>query len=647
MASMAGRLDTIFRAALRRAFGEEEGQVDPLLRPAGDERFGDYQSNVAMSLAKTLGRPPREVAERLVAAIRQAERAPAVFESLEVAGPGFINIRLKAELLDQMLDAIPPVTEPAADRLGVEPVAEPQTVVVDYSSPNIAKQMHVGHLRSTIIGDTIARILEFDGHNVIRQNHVGDWGTQFGMLCAHLKEKLPDAIDRPGEVHLADLEDFYRQASARDKEDPAFHERARAEVVALHRGEESTMRAWRYIVEESRRHYERVYERLGVSLTREHERGESFYADRLERVVQDLQEQFGPGAAAGAPPASGVPGITVEESDGALCIFHRTLDGEPLFKNPDGKPIPMIIRKSDGAYLYATTDLAALDLRLRELQADRVIYVTDARQTLHFQMLFAAARAAGWTVDDDRIAEARLEHVTFGSILGEDRRPLKSRTGENVKLSELLDEAVNRAEALILANEADPDKRRGFTEAEIRDIAEAVGIGAVKYADLSQNRQGDYVFSWDRMLAMEGNTAPYLMYAYARIRSIHRKGAQDKPSADTAAGVAQPPPAGQAHLQTPVPQGIHLIEPAERALGRQILRFEETLEAVTGGLRINLLTDYLYQLAGLFMKFYETCPVLSADNPAVRASRLELCDLAARTLKCGLDLLGIRVVERM
>jgi arginyl-tRNA synthetase len=327
----------------------------------------------------------------------------------------------------------------------------------------------------------------------------------------------------------------------------------------------------------------------------------------------------------------------VEESEGALCIFHRTLDGQPLFKSPDGKPIPMIIRKSDGAFLYATTDLAALDFRLRELQADRIIYVTDARQTLHFQMLFATARAAGWTIDDEKFDEVQLEHMTFGSILGEDRRPLKSRTGENVKLAELLDEAVNRAEALIRGNEEDPARRRGFSEDEIRDIAEAVGIGAVKYADLSQNRQSDYVFSWDKMLSLDGNTAPYLMYAYARIRSIYRRGGE---------ALSGPAARGEHHPGSPV-QELVLNDPAERVLARQILRFQEMLESVASGLRINLLTDYLYQLAGMFMKFYETCPVLNAPSPAERMSRLSLCDLTARTLRRGLNLLGIRVVERM
>ncbi len=619
MKSIADQLDAFFRGALIAVMGDQGRDVDPVIRPAGDDRFGDYQSNVAMSLARRLSAAPRDVARRLIEAL--PPEAAAMCEPPEIAGPGFINIRLRCEWMAARLDGIPEAGEP--DRLGLEPVAAPMTVVVDYSGPNIAKQMHVGHLRSTIIGDGIARVLEFEGHRVIRQNHVGDWGTQFGMLCAYLAETLPEAAADPSGVHIADLETFYRQASARDREDPAFHERARAQVVALHRREPETLRAWQYIVEESRRHYLPIYARLGVRLTRDDERGESFYADRLEDAVEELRRRFGSG---GTAPADGPCRISVELSQGALCVFHTAADGTPLFRSPEGEPFPLIIRKSDGAFLYATTDLAALRYRVAELGADRIVYVTDARQCQHFEMVFATARAAGWTRRAGAAAETRLDHVPFGSILGEDRRPLKTRSGENVKLADLLEEAVNRAEDLVRAAEADPARRRGFTDAEIRDVAEAVGIGAVKYADLSQNRQSDYVFSWDRMLALEGNTAPYLMYAYARIRSIHRRGGET---------------AGR-------PDGpVRLEQPAERILARQILRFAETIDGVASGLRLNLLTDYLYELAGLFMKFYEQCPVLKAGSEAARASRLRLCDLTARVLRVGLDLLGIRVLERM
>lgn len=634
MSSVATQLEASFREALTSIVGPDQaGQTDPLIRPAADPKFGDYQSNLAMSLGKQLGQKPREVAGRIVAALQQNEAARRLIADLEIAGPGFINIRLSSAALADMLASI----RAEATRLGIEAAAAPQTVVVDYSGPNIAKQMHVGHLRSTIIGDTIARVLEFEGHRVIRQNHIGDWGTQFGMLIAYLKEKMPQALEHPEQVHLADLEEFYRAANTLDKADAAFQARARAEVVSLHRHEPSTVEAWRYIVDESRRQYMPMYRRLGVKLSAEDERGESFYAERLPQVVAELENRFGTGEAAGAGPAA--PRIRVERSEGALCVFHESAKGEPLFKSPEGKPVPMIIVKSDGAFLYATTDLAALSFRIRELQADRIVYVTDARQIQHFQMVFATVRGAGWTQqppssDGCRPPEVELDHVTFGSILGEDRKPLKTRSGENIKLAELLDEAVARAEALIRATEADPQKRRGFSESEIKDIADAVGVGAVKYADLSQNRQSDYVFSWDKMLAMEGNTAPYLMYAYARIRSIYRKGAERADSAATAT-----PSEG--------PVAMDLAHPAERALALQILRFAEILESVAVGLKINLLTDYLYELAGLFMKFYENCPVLAADTPEQRGSRLRLCELTARTLQTGLELLGIRVVERM
>ncbi|HOJ73169.1 MAG TPA: arginine--tRNA ligase [Phycisphaerae bacterium] len=628
MTSIAGLLERLFTESLVAIMGEDGRGVDPLIRPATDVRFGDYQSNIAMSLAKRLGAKPRDLAQKIIDHLpADAQR---VCEPFEIAGPGFINIRLAPAWMAEQLNLVPAASPGTLDRLGIEKVAAPKRVVVDYSGPNIAKQMHVGHLRSSIIGDTIARVLDFEGHQVIRQNHIGDWGTQFGMLCAYLKEKMPAALDQPDQVHLSDLEAFYREASARDKDDADFHERARAEVVALHNKNESTLRAWRYIVDESRRHYLPVYRRLGVLLTQEDERGESFYADRLPQVVGDFEQAGVITAPPGLFPGGAV--LRVEVSQGALVIFFENAAGEPLFKSPEGKPLPMIIRKSDGAFLYATTDLAALQFRIKELGAERVIYVTDARQAQHFEMVFTAARAAGWTVRSEGTAssEVQLDHVTFGTILGEDRRPLKTRSGENVKLADLLDEAVRRAEALVRATEADPDKRRGFSDEEIRDVAEAVGIGAVKYADLSQNRQSDYVFSWDRMLALEGNTAPYLMYAYARIRSIYRKGAETQEGELNA-------------TQAP----IQLTEPAERALGRQILRFAETIESVAAGLRINLLTDYLYELAGLFMKFYEHCPVLRAETPELKASRLRLCDLTARTLQVGLGLLGIRTLERM
>ncbi len=612
MKSIVAELTELFSEALVQVMGEDGRKVDPLIRAAGDERFGDYQSNVAMSLGKQLKTKPRDLAQQIVDAL--PDRINEICSPMEIAGPGFINIRLKDDWLNAALNRVP--AEKENDRLGMKSAKQPRHAVVDYSGPNIAKQMHVGHLRSTIIGDSIARIMEFEGHNVIRQNHIGDWGTQFGMLCALLKEKMPNAINEPDQVHLEDLEAFYREANSRDKEDTEFHERARQEVVALHNNDPSTLEAWRYIVEESRRHYLPVYQRLNVSLAREDERGESFYADRLSQVVEELEKKY--------CSDSGNAQLEVREDQGALCIFHKTADGKSMFTGQEDEPLPMIIRKSDGAFLYATTDLAALKFRIEQLKAQQVIYVTDARQKQHFEMVFATADLADWTKENQGV---RLDHVTFGSILGEDRKPLKTRSGENIRLAELLEEAVSRAEQMIRQNEADPKKQRGFNEEEIRDVAEAVGIGAVKYADLSQNRQSDYVFSWDKMLAMEGNTAPYMMYAYARIRSIYRKGAET--IGKTAGGEVQ------------------INESAERGLARQILRFPETLENVTDGFKINILTDYLYDLAGAFMKFYESCPVLKAESDEMIGSRLRLCELTARTLKAGLNLLGIRVVERM
>lgn len=551
-----------------------------------DPKFGDYQCNAAMPAAKKLGRKPRELAEELIAAVKPGLEESV--ESLEVAGPGFINVRLRDEWLSAQLDAMDVARWPHPSK----------RVVVDYSSPNVAKEMHVGHLRSTIIGDAICRILAFAGHDVVRQNHVGDWGTQFGMLCAYLKE-------HGGELEgLSGIEELYRRANALYKEDPEFAARARAEVVNLHGGEPSTLEAWRRVLDRSREHYLPIYRRLGVLLTEEDERGESFYNDRLAEVVEDLATRFAPGRA--------TP-LEVRESEGALCAFLQDEAGKPMFEKDD-QPTPFIIRKSDGAFLYASTDLAALRFRVAELGGEHLIYVVGIPQTLHFQMLFATARAAGLTrLPDGR--EATLEHVAFGSVLGADRKPLKTREGGTVKLMELLDEAVERAERVVR------EKSEGFSDEEIRAIAEAVGIGAVKYADLSQSRTTDYVFSFDKMVSMQGNTAPYLMYAYARIRSIVRQGE------DSQAGA------------------ISLGHPTERALATTLLQFPELLETVMSGWKINLLADYLYGVAGAFNRFYENCRVL--DDEEHRASRLALCQRTAEVLERGLGLLGIRVLERM
>ncbi len=635
MRSLLGRLEEYFRLALAAALGDAGRDADPLIRRAQDPRFGDYQSNAAMGLAKALRQKPHDVARRIVDALAGLEPFTAMCEPPQIAGPGFINLRLRAEYLACCLDTIPPTadTPDAIDRIGIQPTSRPQTVVVDYSGPNIAKQMHVGHLRSTIIGDVIARVLAFEGHHVIRQNHVGDWGKQMGQMLRRMVDAQPSFGDAEGDesalvadvaAHLAEIERQYKAAQEEERHDPSLAERSRQWVVRLQSGDPLARRIWQRIRGGTLLACQRAYRRLGVLLTEADVRGESFYNDMLAETVDELREVL----------AEGNPAAVVREDRGALCVFHMDAQGRPAFKNPDGNPLPLIIRKSDGAFLYATTDLAALRFRIRELKADRIIYTTDHRQGDHFQMVFATARAAGWTRRPDA-SDVRLEHVMFGAVLGEDRKPLKTRSGDNVMLKELLDEAVARAEQLVRAAEADPARRRGFSDEQIRDIAEAVGIGAVKYADLCQNRTSDYVFSWDKMLAMDGNTAPYMMYAYARIRSIAARAGAEETSAEAADG----PGAAAA--------AITLSEPAEIDLSRRILQFAETVDAVAEELKPSILTGYLYDLAGAFMKFYETCPVLKADTPERRASRLRLCDLTARTLRTGLDLLGIRVVERM
>jgi arginyl-tRNA synthetase len=563
------------RDAIARAFGPEHAATDPLVRPAQHPRFGDYQANVAMSLAQRLGRQPREVAATIVAHLDVADvcRAP------EIAGPGFVNFTLTDEFLGAQAAAL--VADP---RCGVEPTAAPVTTVVDYSGPNVAKEMHVGHLRSTVIGDAIAHTLAFLGHRVIRQNHLGDWGTQFGMLIEQLLEA--------GEPAGADLDDLYRAAQARFERDPAFAARARERVVALQAGDPTSLALWRRLVQQSTERFAAVYARLGAALTTADIRPESFYNPLLPGIVAELE-------------AKGL----ARPSEGALCVF---LDG---FTRPDGTPLPLMVRKSDGGYLYATTDLAALRYRVEVLRAERLIYVTDARQAQHFAMVFAAARRAGWLPP-----HVRAEHVPFGTVLGEDGRPFRTRSGDTVRLADLLDEAERLAAALVA------EKNPALDAAARARVARAVGIGAIKYADLASDRVKDYVFSWERMLAMEGNTAPYLQYAYARIRSIFRK----------AAGMP-PPPAGP----------LVLGEPAERALVLKLLQLGGVVRAVGETLEPHRLCAYLYDVATAFSTFYERCPVLQAPDSARRASRLWLCELTARTLACGLGLLGIEVLERM
>lgn len=544
--------------------------IAPQLQLAGKREFGDYQANGAMAAAKTLKQNPRAIAEQVVAAARVDD----LVTRLEVAGPGFINIHLKPEFLATAL-AGPAIVQ----------TANSQRIVVDYSAPNLAKEMHVGHLRSTIIGDAIARIQESLGHEVIRQNHVGDWGTQFGMLIAYLDESGEDS------EQLSDLETFYRASKQRFDADADFASRARARVVALQAGDPETRELWQRFIQISLAHCQAIYDRLGVTLTMADVMAESAYNDDLPTVVADLN----------------TAGL-LTTSDGAECVFLDEFIGK------DGQPLPVIVQKSDGGYLYATTDLAAVRYRVRQLMADRALYLTDARQALHFRQIFAVAEKAGFTGNG-----ISLEHQPFGNMLGRDGKPFKTREGGVVKLNDLLDEAVTRAATLVA--EKNPD----LAANERAEIATAVGISAVKYADLSKNRTSNYIFDWDQMLSFEGNTAPYLQYAYSRIQSIFTRG-----------GVTE----------AELTMKISLVENEERDLAVLLLRLQEVLEQVAREGFPHYLCAWLYDLATAFMRFYEACPILSSAEP-VRSSRLTLCRITAERLKLGLSLLGIQTVQRM
>lgn len=579
-------------AALVSAFGIELAGTDPLLAPTNNPKFGDYQANVAMSLAKRLGMAPRAIAEAIVQQLEIAD----LCSPPEIAGPGFINFRLLPDYLASQLQAMH--SDP---RLGVEMTTKPQRIIVDFSSPNIAKEMHVGHLRSTIIGDCIARILEFYGHDVLRLNHVGDWGTQFGMLIAYLREVYPKALSTYEALDLGDLVAFYRQAKQRFDTDERFQATARQAVVSLQSGDPDSRRAWQLLCEQSRREFQQIYDRLDVRLT---ERGESFYNPFLPDVLTDLA----------------TAGLLVEDN-GAKCVF---LEG---FTNKDGNPLPLIVQKSDGGYNYATTDLAAIRYRITQDLAERIIYVTDAGQANHFAQVFQVARRAGWVPDG-----VTLTHVPFGLVLGEDGKRLKTRSGETVRLKDLLDEAIDHARRDLEAR-LQAEQRQESSDF-IHQVAQAVGIGAVKYADLSQNRNSDYIFSYDKMLALQGNTAPYLLYAYVRIQGISRKGGVDFSQFGTLATAAL------ASVK------FQLIEESELTLAKRLLQFKDVLIEVEADWLPNRLCQYLFELSQTFNQFYDRCPVLSADEP-LRTSRLALCDLTARTLKLGLGLLGIPTLDRM
>lgn len=553
---------------------------EPQVRQSAKVQFGDYQANGMMAVAKKLGMAPRQLAEQVLTHLDLS----GIASKVEIAGPSFINIFLEpAFLAEQVQQAL------ASERLGVSQPTR-QTIVVDYSAPNVAKEMHVGHLRSTIIGDAAVRTLEFLGHHVIRANHVGDWGTQFGMLIAWLEKQQQE---NAGDMALADLEGFYRDAKKHYDEDEAFAERARNYVVKLQSGDAYFREMWRKLVDITMTQNQITYDRLNVTLTRDDVMGESLYNPMLPGIVADLKAK----------------GLAVE-SEGATVVF---LDE---FKNKEGDPMGVIIQKKDGGYLYTTTDIACAKYRYETLHADRVLYYIDSRQHQHLMQAWTIVRKAGYVPDS-----VPLEHHMFGMMLGKDGKPFKTRAGGTVKLADLLDEALERARRLVA--EKNPD----MPADELEKLANAVGIGAVKYADLSKNRTTDYIFDWDNMLAFEGNTAPYMQYAYTRVLSVFRKADIDE----------------QALASAPV----IISEDREAQLAARLLQFEETLTVVAREGTPHVMCAYLYDVAGLFSGFYEHCPILSAENDAVRNSRLKLAQLTAKTLKLGLDTLGIETVERM
>ncbi|GBK95584.1 arginine--tRNA ligase [Haemophilus influenzae] len=553
---------------------------DALVRQSGKPQFGDYQANGIMAAAKKLGLNPREFAQKVLDNLQLSDIA----EKLEIAGPGFINIFLNPTWLTTEISAAL-----SHKNLGIQ-ATNKQTVVIDYSSPNVAKEMHVGHLRSTIIGDAVARTLEFLGHNVIRANHVGDWGTQFGMLIAYL-EKMQH--EHASEMELQDLEAFYREAKKHYDEDEIFAEKARNYVVKLQSGDEYCRTMWKRLVDITMQQNQHNYNRLNVTLTEKDVMGESLYNPMLPSIVEDLKKQ----------------GLAVE-NDGALVVY---LDE---FKNKEGDPMGVIVQKKDGGFLYTTTDIAAAKYRYETLKANRALVFSDTRQSQHMQQAWLITRKAGYVPDS-----FSLEHKNFGMMLGKDGKPFKTRTGGTIKLADLLDEAIERATVLI------NEKNTNLSNDEKEAVIEAVGIGAVKYADLSKNRTTDYVFDWDNMLSFEGNTAPYMQYAYTRIRSIF-----NKTDINSTALLAAP---------------LTIKDDKERTLAIKLLQFEEAVQTVGKEGTPHVLCAYLYELAGIFSSFYEHCPILNAEDESIKLSRLKLALLTEKTLKQGLTLLGIKTVEKM
>lgn len=562
------------------------------VRPAQDAKFGDYQANCAMPLAAALGTKPRELAPKIIAGLPN----PTDFAKIDIAGPGFINLRLSDAFL------IARLAEQARDpNLGVEPPVQPATMVVDFSSPNVAKPMHVGHLRSTIIGDAIARIHRALGWKVITDNHLGDWGTQFGMLIHGWRHHRDDANAKADP--LGELARLYRLVNQLAETDAAVAEAARRETAKLHEGDTENLALWKEFMPWCLADIERIYRRLDIRF--DHQLGESFYQPMLAAVVKDLRQR----------------GLA-EESQGAICVFFPDLEKVDAENKPIQRMAPSIVRKEDGAFTYATSDLACIRYRIDEFKADVLVYVVDDRQSLHFEQLFDIARRWGY----DRV---KLVHVAFGKIMGRDNKPFKTREGGTVSLEGLLDEAVARAQEKL----AEIAKDRPAEEQLPRDlwdrVAESVGIGAVKYADLSQNRASDYVFDWDKMISLSGNTSTYLQYVYARNRSIFRRGNVDP-----------------ATLSDNLP-ALSVAHPSERALAVQLVSFPESLAQAAADFKPNVLTSYLYELANRYNSFFRDCPVLKADSDALRASRLVLCELTARVIQHGLSLLGIRVLDRM
>lgn len=582
---MIDNLRQIFATALEQTFGNDLTFVEPLVVPATNPRFGDYQCNVALPLAKQLKDNPRAIAQRIVDNINLDEFC----QPLEIAGPGFINITIKPDYIAQQI-----TIAHQDEHLGVTKITPEGKTVIDFSSPNIAKEMHVGHLRSTIIGDSIARILEFRGHNVLRLNHVGDWGTQFGMLIAFLRQEKPEVLTTANAVAIGDLVTLYKQAKSKFDQDPEFKEEARQEVVKLQSKDPESIKAWQLLCEQSRKEFQIIYDLLDIELT---ERGESFYNPFLPAIINLLEEE----------------NLLVEDQ-GAKCVF---LDN---FVNKQGDPLPLIVQKSDGGYNYATTDLACLKYRIEEDKATKIIYVTDAGQSNHFAQVFQVAKKANIVPDN-----VELVHVPFGLVLAEDGKKIKTRSGETIRLKDLLDEAINRAKQ-DLKNRLESEGRNE-DESFVNHVSQVVGLSAVKYADLSQNRTTDYKFSFDKMLALQGNTAPYLLYAYVRVQGVSRKGNIDLDNLE-------------------INKSIIIKEESELVLAKHLLQLDYVIKEVEKDLLPNRLCLYLFELSQKFNQFYDQCPILQAEED-VKLSRLILADLTAKVIKLGLSLLGISVLERM